>query len=341
MTDSPNSASVDDYNRILGMVSGSWVAQVIRATATLQVAERLAAGIDTAATIAEAEGADRDAVRRLLRALVSLHLVDTADGVHYTATSALNILRADSPRSLRGMALSMAGPGHWLPWGRFPDAIRGGRDQIVAAHGVETIFAYLAANVEEAQQFTEAMQNLGEAEAVDIEDVLDTRGVRFALDVGGANGRIVRSLMRANPNLRGGVYDLAHVTAAADEAALEEGLDRRFSAISGDFFQSVPAADLYILKYVLHDWDDDSCVRILENCRKSVEPGGRVVIMDYLVDGGEPFAALMDMCMLVMSKGGRERDLSEFDSLFGAAGLRRTKVGRAGVLGVIETVATG
>src|ERR1700733_5855923 len=135
MPDSQTPATVDDYERMLGLVTGFWGTQVVRAAATLNLAERLAAGIDTAARIAEEEGANGDAVRRLLRTLSSLDLVDTPDGVHYTATSLLNILRADSTRSLRGMALAQAAPGHWAPWGRFPDAIRTGRKQVEAAHG--------------------------------------------------------------------------------------------------------------------------------------------------------------------------------------------------------------
>jgi O-methyltransferase domain/Dimerisation domain len=338
MPDAQSQVGIDDYERMLGMVTGFWVTQVVRAAAILRLPEHLAAGTDTATGVAEEEGADRDAVRRLLRALATLGLVDTTDDVHYTSTSLLNILRSDSPRSLRGMALAQAAPGHWLPWGRFPDAIRTGRDQIEAAHGNDTIFHYFAGNPEEAEFFTEAMQNLSSAEAIDIKDVLDTRGVRFALDVGGANGEIVRALMRANLDLRGGVYDLAHVMADAERAALKDGLGERFSAICGDFFESVPAADLYVLKYVLHDWSDDKCLRILENCRASLEPNGRIVIMDYLVDGHDPFAALMDMNMLTMADG-RERDLSEFDALLLSAGLRRTRVSRAGVLTVIESIA--
>jgi SAM-dependent methyltransferase len=340
MPDSQTPATVDDYERMLGLVTGYWVTQVVRAAVTLNLAERLAAGIDTAAGIAEAEGANGDAVRRLFRTLLSLDLVDTTDGVHYTATSLLNILRADSARSLRGMALAQAAPGHWAPWGRFPDAIRTGRKQVEAAHGGETLFSYFAGHIEEAQFFTEAMQNLSSAEAVDITGVLDTRGVRFALDVGGANGEIVRALMRANPDLRGGVYDLAHVMADAEQAALKDGLDERFSAMCGDFFESVPVADLVILKFVLHDWNDDECARILKNCRASLEPGGRIVIMDYLVNGEDPFAALMDMNMLAMT-GGRERELAEFDALLDTAGLRRSNVSRAGAMTVIETVAIG
>jgi hypothetical protein len=116
-------------------------------------------------------------------------------------------------------------------------------------------------------------------------------------------------------------------------------LAERFTLVGGDFFEEVPAADLYVLKYILHDWDDDSCVRILKNCRSSLVEGGRVVVVDHLVGRiGEPgLAPLMDVNMLDMT-GGREREMSEFDALFAAAGLRRVKVSPAGAFAVIEAV---
>ncbi len=123
-------------------------------------------------------------------------------------------------------------------------------------------------------------------------------------------------------------------------AASGDGLLPRFTAAGGDFFESVPVGDLYVLKFILHDWDDDACARILKNCRAALQEGGRIVVVDYLV--GETGAAglppLMDMNMLVMT-GGRERDITEFDAIFEAAGLRRTGISRAGQFAVIQTVA--
>jgi hypothetical protein len=196
------------------------------------------------------------------------------DGEHFVGTSLLNTLLKDVPNSLRGMALAQSAAGHWLPWGRFPDAVRSGERQIRAAHGDESIFDYFSHHLDESGHFTEAMTNLSLAAAIEIAKVVDTRGVSYALDVGGASGDIVRAMMHANPDLRGGVFDLPHVVPDAEAAARKEGLQHRFRAVGGDFFESVPPSDLYVLKYILHDWDDHSCVRILRNCRASLQEGG-------------------------------------------------------------------
>ncbi|MFD9005063.1 methyltransferase [Streptomyces sp. NPDC059582] len=332
-------AEARDYERMMGMVTGYWVTQIVRAAAMYNLAGHLEAGTNTPEEIAEAESTDPDATRRLLRACASLGLMTSDDGVHYAGTSLLNTLHKDAPNSLHYFAVSQSAPGHWLPWGRFPEAVRTGDHQVRAAHGEATVFDYFAGHREEASFFTESMTNLSVAAAVDVAAVLDTRGVRFALDLGGASGHVVRAMMRADPELHGGVFDLPHVVPAAAEAARAEGLAERFTVIGGDFFEEVPAADLYVLKYILHDWDDDSCVRILKNCRASLVDGGRVVVVDHLVGGiGEPgLAPLMDMNMLDMT-GGREREMSEFDALFTAAGLRRVKVSTAGAFAVIEAV---
>jgi O-methyltransferase domain/Dimerisation domain len=331
-------ADAQDYERMMGMVTGFWITQTIRAAALYNFADHLPAGTDTAEAIAEAESIDLDATRRLMRTCASLGLMTSEDGRHFTGTSLLSTLQQDDPHSLRYFAISQSAPGHWLPWGRFPEAVRTGMHQVTAAHDEASIFDYFSRHLDEADFFTESMSNLSRDAALDIAAVLDTTGTTFALDIGGASGDVIRSMMRANPELRGGVFDLPHIVPAAAQAAKAEGLEGRFTTVSGDFFESVPAADLYVLKYILHDWDDASCVRILQNCRASLVKGGRIAVIDHLVgETGRPgLAPLMDMNMLDMT-GGKERQIGEFDALFIAAGLRRVKVSPAGAFAVIET----
>jgi hypothetical protein len=334
-------AGPQDYSRMTTMVTGFWVTQIVRAAAAFNLADHLAAGIDTPDAIAAAESTNLDATWRLIRTCASLGIVTSADGVRFTGTSLLSTLRKDDPNSMRGMALAQAAPGHWLSWGRFPDAVRSGERQIRAAHGeADTIFDYFAKHPDEASYFTEAMSNLSAAVAIDIAAMIDTHNVNFALDIGGANGEVVRAMMRANPDLRAGVFDLPYVVPEAEAAARKDGLHDRFITVGGDFFESVPPADLYVLKYILHDWDDENCIGILKNCRASLQEGGRVVAIDYLVGelGTPGLPTLMDMNMLVMTNG-KERGIEEFDELFDAAGLGRTSVGQAGQYAVIEAVA--
>ncbi|MDV7216444.1 methyltransferase [Streptomyces prunicolor] len=331
------SPAAQDYDRMMGMVTGFWVTQVVRAAALYNLADHLAAGTDTAEAIAEAESTDPDATRRLMRTCASLGLTTSEDGRHFTGTSLLSTLQEDAPHSLRHFAISQSAPGHWLPWGRFPEAVRTGRHQVTAAHGEANIFDYFAEHLDEASSFTESMSNLSRASALDIAAVLDTKGVTLALDIGGAGGDVVRAMMRANTKLNGGVFDLPHIVPTAAAAAKAEGLEGRFTTVGGDFFDSVPPADLYVLKYILHDWEDADCVRILRNCRTHLAEGGRIAVVDHLVgDADQPgLAPLMDMNMLAMT-GGRERHIAEFDALFTAAGLRRVKVTPAGAFAVIE-----
>ena len=339
MTISDLSADVQDYQRMMSMVTGFWVTQIVRAAALYNFAEHLAAGTNTPEEVAKVECTDLGATRRLMRCCASLGLMTSDDGVHYTGTSLLNTLHKGAPNSLHYFAVSQSAPGHWLPWSRFPEAVRTGEHQVKAAHGDPTVFDYFAKHPGEASSFTESMTNLSIAAAVDVAAVLDTRGVNLALDVGGAGGHVIRAMMKVNAELRGGVFDLPHIVSAAAEAAQADGLSGRFTTIGGNFFEEVPPADLYVLKYIMHDWDDDSCVRILRNCRSSLVEGGRVVIVDHLVgDIGKPgIAPLMDMNMLDMT-GGREREMLEFDALFAEAGLRRVKVSSAGAFAVIEAV---
>ncbi|MEU6083616.1 methyltransferase [Streptomyces sp. NPDC047108] len=340
MSTEPNPAQAQDYERMMAMVTGFWVTQTVRAAALYRLADHLAEGTDTPDAIARAEGIDTGAARRLLRTCASLGLMTSPDGGRrYEGTSLLGTLRKDDPNSLRGFAISQAAPGHWLPWGLFPEAVRSGGHQIEAAHGESTIFDYFARNREEAAHFTESMGNLSRATAEGIAAVVGTEGVRLALDVGGADGAVVRAMMQADPGLRGGVFDLPHIVPDAAAAASADGLEERFTTVGGDFFEAVPAADLYVLKYVLHDWDDDTCVRILKNCRASLDAGGRIVVVDYLVpEVGTPGTApLMDLNMLAMT-GGKERESAEFDALFAAAGLRRTALTPVGAHAVIEAV---
>jgi hypothetical protein len=133
--------------------------------------------------------------------------------------------------------------------------------------------------------------------------------------------------MRANGELHGLVLDFPDAADAARQAAAAEGLTARFSAVAGDFFAAVPAADLYLLKAVLHDWDNDSCVRILRNCREAARPGGRVIVIENVIRdlARDRFATLLDMNMLAVTTG-QERDLAAYDELFAASGWQRSAV---------------
>jgi hypothetical protein len=316
-----------EHERMLSMITGFWVSQTVAAVADLSIAEHLEGGPLSAEEIASRENSDPGHTFRLMRACASLGLLayQPGDG-KFVGTALLGTLRGGSVNSLREMALVQTSPGHWLPWGKFSAAVREGRAQTHATHGVD-IFSYFSQNPDEAALFSSAMTNLSSPVIREAVLVIDMCGVDTVVDVGGANGAFVLELMDRVPQLRGAVFDLPHVVPGAADEARRRNLSDRFGVVAGDFFESVPAADMYLLKYILHDWDHDACIKILENCRRAMPPGARIIVLEMLMaEIGEPgIGALMDMNMLAMLNG-RERGLGDFDELLEAAGLRRTNL---------------
>ena len=324
------------------MITGYRVSQIVRVAAALSLAEHCADGPVSAAEVARLESADVTATARFLRACAAIGLVKCVDGPRFAATPLLAALHRDTPGSLRGFALSLPAKGHWLPWGQLLEAVKTGEHQAVGTLGRE-LFAYYATEPGEAAAFTDGLQGMTSVAGAEAARVIDTTGTRLAVDVGGASGDLLHDLMRVNPELEGIVLDLPHVTPDALAAAARQGLDGRLWVVSGDFFEAVPeGGDLYLLRYVLHDWDDEKCVRILSNCRRAMRPGSRVLVLEMILGevGREPVVVpSQDLNMLVLL-GGRERTVEQFDELFKAAGLRRTAVTETeSPMSVIEAVA--
>jgi O-methyltransferase domain/Dimerisation domain len=313
-------------DRMMSMITGYWVTQIVHAVADLSVADHLADGPLTARELAERENSDPDAMFRLLRACASLGLTEVNEQHRFGSTPLLATLRTGVPHSLRDVALVHGSPGHWLPWGYFPQAVRAGAPQTEAALGRD-IWDHFVANPLEGERFHSSMTELTTGLTEDVAQLIDTHGITVAVDVGGANGSLLHALMRTNDTLRGVVLDLPSVEATAIAEAQKVSLGDRITVVGRSFFDAVPQGDLLLLKAVLHNWDDESCVRILRNCREALNPGGRIVVIEMpLAPIGEPgFAALMDLNMLAVLPG-RERDLAQYDALFAASGLRRTKV---------------
>jgi O-methyltransferase domain len=328
LQDSHSIADSASYEQMLSMVLGSWVTQTVRAVADLSLADHLAEGNMTADEVAEREGSAPDTTLRLMRAGVSTGLLESVGDERFRGTPLLKTLRKDDPRTLRPLALAMTRPSHWLPWSEFVAGIRKGETQVVKALGTD-LFEYLENNPVEAQEFSAAMRSLTTLWGPSIAAAIDTTGVRCAVDVGGANGSLLHLLLAANPRLRGIVFDRANVAEHAKAELARSGFAGRAKVMGGDFFKSVPAGDLYLLKFILHDWNDEECVTILRRCREAMAPGGRVAILELVVDQDNPIAALWDMQMLAECTG-RERSVEEHEALLAAAGLRLTSVHKTG-----------
>jgi hypothetical protein len=311
---------------MMHMITGYWVSQIVGAVAALGIVDQVARGAHDPAAIAQGCGAEPSAMLRLLRAGASVGLF-VSDGQNGYRTTPLGDTLASGAGTMRGMAMAQAAPGHWLPWGRLIDAVRTGTRQTPATLGAE-IFEYYGKHPEEGSAFSAAMDGLSALVAREVAENVDTRGIQRVVDVGGAKGTLVSAVLGANAALTGVVFELEHVVGVARGAIAAAGLAGRCEVVAGDFFRGgVPEGDLYVLKQILHDWDDGECRTILANCAKAMRPSGRVVIVEQIVpeDGAPSFATLMDMNMLVMLPG-RERTLREYDTLLTEAGLRVERV---------------
>jgi hypothetical protein len=325
------------HETMFRMITGFWVSQAIGTMAELRLADRLGAGATTADELARQVGADERAMFRLLRACACLGVVTHDDGDRFSLTPLGATLRSDLPGSMGGLAIAQTAPGHWLPWGRLREAVLTGKRQTPAALGCE-IFEYYGRNLEEGGAFMSAMHGLAMLVASELVRLVDWSGVSTVVDVGGAHGALVSAVLRASPSCRGILLDLPHVIAEASERLAAAGVAGRCEALAGDFFEQVPAGDVYVLKQILHDWDDDQALVILRNCAEAMEPNGRVLIVETVIpDDRRPTPAqLMDLNMLVMLPG-RERTAREYGDLIEKAGLRlRQLVQSASPFQIIE-----
>lgn len=315
-------AAQDEHDDVFSLVLAGYAAQVVRTLASLSVAEHLEHGALTAAQIAQRASSDPDMTYRVLRAAVGLGMLkyDKASTT-FTGTGRLGIVHKDSPFTLKHYAQALAGPAFWHTLLRLPDAVRRGRDYVQETLGGD-LWDYFAEHDEEARTFRTAMTDVSRPVVRDAGAVIDTSRGGFVVDVGGAEGTFVSELLQRNPRLTGAVLDLQQAMPAVAEQSRSWGVSDRMTGIAGDFFESVPAADYYLLKFVLHDWSDESCIEILSNIRRAMNPGARLFVVEMIVGDNDSstHAALLDMVMLTIVPG-LEREMAEFERLLDAADL--------------------
>jgi predicted O-methyltransferase YrrM len=309
-------------------VVGFSITIAIAAVAELRIADHLADGPKTVAELARQSGANEQFLRRVLRYLASEGVFAEQDGDSFALTEQSHWLRSDVPGSLRPRAVFTGSALNWTAWGRLLDSVRTGASAVQVAFG-QGLFDYAHSHPDAAATFHTFMAEQTAASVAALLAAYSFAGVRELVDVGGGHGALVAGVLRAHAGLRGVLFDLPEVVAAARPVLDRAGVADRCRLVGGDFFAAVPAgADLYALKFILHDWPDAECVRILRNCRQAMAPGGRVLIVEHILpqDPGPHMARFMDLNMLVMTSGGRERTQPEFDELLAAAGLRPGKL---------------
>jgi hypothetical protein len=312
--------------KLVQLVFGSMAAQAVGTAARLGVADVLGDAERTAEEVAVSTGTDPGATTRLLRALAALELLTETSPDTFALTPIGALLRRDRPDSVHAFATMFTDNAMVDAWQRLDDAIRTGDTTFDAVFGTDW-FGYLKDNPTLSATFNASMAQGTLLTASVLPDHYPFDRFTTVADIGGGNGTLLAGILGKHPGVRGLLYDSEEGVAQADETLTGYDVTIR----TGDFFTEVPAgADLYLIKSVLHDWDDDRCVTILRNCREVMPENGRLLIIEPVlpdtVNGTmPPVMYLSDLNMLTLL-GGQERTRAEFESVCRRAGFTLTDV---------------
>ncbi|HEY7154858.1 MAG TPA: methyltransferase, partial [Gemmataceae bacterium] len=263
---------------IARMLTGYWIAQSLHVAAQLGIADLLKDGPQTVAHLAEATGTHARSLYRLLRALASESVFVEDEQGRFALTPLGECLRSDVPNSQRSMAI-MNGEEHYRCWGELLYSVQTGQTAFEKLFG-QPIFQYLAAHPRQARIFDEGMVGVHGAETKAMLDAYDFRGIGTLVDVGGGNGSLLLATLQRHPSLHGMLYDRPDVIERARANVKAAGLEDRFTLTGGNFFETVPAGgDAYLMRHIIHDWNDEQCRTILRNCRKVVPPSGKLLLI--------------------------------------------------------------
>ncbi len=313
--------------RLMQFITGHWVAAAVHTAAKLGLADQLGDGPQSSDEIASAVGAHGPSVYRLLRALTALGLFDEVEPGRFGLNEVGELLQTDHPRSMRSMALFQGADPHWRGWGAFPHSVTTGEPAFEHVHGMG-FFDYCQIDPAFSEAFNGAMTGMSAAASEAVVAAYDFGGIEKLVDVGGGHGYLLTRILQRHPELRGVVCDLPHVVEGAKTAIETAGLSDRCELLGVDFFESIPPGDAYIAKNIIHDWDDEHALKILQQMRAAMQGDGKVLLVEAVItdDNSRSMAMLMDLEMLHATHGGRERTEAEFAELFQAAGLRLNRI---------------
>ena len=315
---------------LLRMATGYYVSCAIHVAAKLGIADLMSEGPRHYRELAAATGTHAPSLHRVLRLLASVGVLAEEATGSFALTPIGACLRSEGPGSMRAAALLFGGVTQQA-WGDLLHSVTTGEPAFRRRFGMDS-FSYMAQHPEEAANFDKAMADFTGQIANAVAASYDFSGFALAIDVGGGNGALLAGILEAYPNLRGLVFEQSHVAERAGQWIETTGIADRCEAVGGDFFAQVPGGgDVYILKHVIHDWDDDRGIAILRNCRRAMGGRAKLLVIEGIypprIDQSDASrgAASNDVNMLVCT-GGRQRSEEEFRSLYRAAGFRLTRI---------------
>lgn len=315
--------------RLSSLLAGYAQTQLIAVAAKLGLADLLHENSLTIEELNTRTGTHPAAFRRFVRGLIVFNILVQDENGRLSLTPMGEFLRSDHPQSFHSYAI-LCGEENYRAWGKLYDTVMSGETGFKLAHGLE-FFPYLEANPAVAERFDRTMvANSGE-EVSKLAEVYDFSAARLVIDVGGGNGAIMAALLKMFPDMKGIVFDRPQTVEGTGPVLAEAGVFERCRVIGGDFFQAVPAGgDLYILSNIIHDWPDQEARQILQNCRRAIEPDGRLVLLEKVlpeqVQARSDWRGVwLDLNMLV-NTGGVERTEKEYAALLADCGFKLSRV---------------
>jgi SAM-dependent methyltransferase len=321
--------------------TGYMVSSALYGVLALSIPDLLQSGSKSAAELAVSTSSDEDALYRVMRALASIGLFKESPSRTFSLTPVSEPLCSGAQNSARDMVLWLTDPFHFRVYGELSHSIRTGETLPERIFGL-SCFDYLGRDREVGDRFNNAMAGFSAMVIASALEEYDFGWLarKTIVDVAGGHGKVLMEILKKYPDARGILFDLEHVIAGSKTRIESEGLANRCAVAAGDFFKAVPEGDAYILKHIIHDWDDERASTILRNIHRASRPGSRVVLLEALLaPGNEPhFAKWIDIEMLVLP-GGRERTEQEYRKLFADTGFKMTRVVHTkSPLSVIEAV---
>ena len=322
------SAVADLREAMLQVINGGFLSQCVYVTAKLGVADFLSDGPKTCDELAVETSTHGPSLYRVMRAMAGLGIFHEDEEGRFTLTPRSELLRSDVEGSLRDWAILRGEDFVWRPWGAILETVRSGSSAF--RHVFEKgPFEYLQDDQEAARIFDRAMGSIAAPKFSAVAAAYDFAGVHTLVDVAGGTGGLLTAILEANPGMQGILADLPHVVATARQKIEAAGLAGRCRCVGADMFESIPSGgDAVILGSVLHNWDDERAIRILKNCRRALRPGAKVLLVELLIAGpNQPHIGnLVDLDMLLLTDGGRERTRNDYAALYEAAGFHLSRV---------------
>lgn len=322
---------------IMQMAMGFIVSQALAVAARLEIADLLKDGAKTPRELAELTATHEPSLYRLLRALASVGVLQK-DGESFSNTALGDVLRSDHPASMRAALHMMGDPEHWNSHGNMQQSVKTGEIAFDYTFGMP-VFPYFAQNPAAAEVFDRSMTSFSAAVAEAVSSVYDFSQAKTIADIAGGHGILLAKVLQKNPSAKGVLFEQPQVLEG--NILTKEGVAERTELVSGNFFAEIPVvADIYLMKFIIHDWNDEQSITILSNLAKSAPKGAKVLLVETVVeedDNAPSLSKVMDLNMLVMT-GGKERTPSEYAALFEKTGFELVKVYPTAPLQIVEAV---